>query len=307
MRYLAAFLLLVPLIFFQNCSEEVGFSQSQNVAPSGQVGDQQADANNSGNDSTLDIPDGDNDVDVIGDNGGRDPDDTLVEDEVNNELEMGDEDNDLVIIKDLCDTQAKQFSLKDFNFPKPNRTCDWEMDGNLEERNQYFQARIEQHRSLGLPAGAVICDAKFEFEKQDFLYDDHFILLFNKKVIASSYDFSSKFDRGNFNLLSYDWSKMAGMYWDNSKETIFCPDGTSRPDFCNFPGHDKQGFIEFDFDPDFIKAIMSEGIPQDHSFSMVSIGDNDGYDCEHSEVNFDVHLTYVVPGQSGAGNMSTAQ
>lgn len=65
---------------------------------------------------------------------------------------------------------------------------------------------------------------------------------------------------------------------------------------CHFPGHDKQGTINLDYDPLYIQAIMSEGIPSNHSFTMITIGDNDKYDCEHSEVNFNVTVDYVVPG-----------
>ncbi len=214
--------------------------------------------------------------------------------DINDSLGTGDSDDDLEVIAAACERLQIQSAVVNIQFPKPDLTCEWEENGNLAPLNNFFQARIEQPRTLGLPEGAVICDAKFAFAQQDFLYDDHFLLLFNDTVIASSYDFSYRLEPGNFGLLKYDWGKMAGMDWLKDKEQIFCPDIPGGQSMCSFPGHDQQGVIDLKYEPSFIQAIMSQGVPSNHSFTMVSIGDNDDKDCEHSDVEFDVSVNYVI-------------
>lgn len=212
--------------------------------------------------------------------------------ELNSLLAQGDEQSDIAIINDKCNGIDQIEVSRTLNFPKPNQTCQWGEDGNLETRDGYFQARIHQEEFLNLPAGAVICEASFDFEEQDFLYDDHFMLLFNSSVIAASYDFEKQFTAGNFGLLDYHWEQMAGMKWNSSKETIYCPQIPGMQANCSFPGHDQQGLINLHYSEQYIRAIMSNGIPQNHSFSLVSIGDNDQKDCEHSDVTFTVKFKY---------------
>ncbi len=201
---------------------------------------------------------------------------------------------DYGIVERLCATSAQLEKTINFDFPKPRVTCDWSNNGNLERRDQYFQARIEKQKNLDLPPGAIICSAEFSFARQNFLYDDHFMLLFNHAIIASSYDFRGTFQQKKFGLLHYNWSDMAGMYWDNDKETIFCPKIDGAVSNCKFPGHDERGIIELSYDSKFIQSLMSSGLPENHNFKLVTIGDNDNEDCEHSDMSFDVNLRYIV-------------
>ncbi len=263
-KRLNLFLVLgATLLAFQNCGNDASFNRDQAT--------QSADINNS--------------------SGTENSDETL---DVNDRLATGNAERDLDVIADACDRLPIQRAVVNIQFPKPDLTCEWEANGNLAPLNNFFQARIEQPRTMGLPRGAVICDAQFTFSQQDFLYDDHFLLLFNDTVIASSYDFSYRLEKGNFGLLKYDWGRMAGMDWLKNKEQIFCPDIPGGQSMCSFPGHDQQGVIDLNYEPSFIQAIMSQGVPSNHSFTMVSIGDNDEEDCEHSDVEFDVSVNYVV-------------
>ena len=202
---------------------------------------------------------------------------------------------DITVINETCDNGGSHVAVINLNFPKPNQTCEWGVNGNLEAKNGFFQARIEQVRNLNLPAGAVICDADFNFAQQDFLYDDHFMLTFNDSIIASSYNFTSQLTQGSFGLLQYDWMQLAGMNWDHNQEEIFCPQVPGFSSSCSFPGHDEQGVINLDYDSAYIRGVMSNGVPENHYFRMVSIGDNDTLDCEHSDVSFNVTVRYAMP------------
>lgn len=188
-----------------------------------------------------------------------------------------------------CNNGVRQKLSRSYLFPKPAKTCEWEMGGNLAPLDHYFRARIEQDESLSLPIGSVICDVKFNFEKQQFLYDDHFLLTFNGAIIASSYNFEKIFVR-KYDLLRYNWAAMAGMYWDHGAEGTFCVLGGS----CAWPDTDVAGSISMNYDSIVFQRIMAEDLARnEHALKFVSIGDNDDRDCEHSDVSFHLDVEYV--------------
>ncbi len=206
----------------------------------------------------------------------------------NSVLEFGEPETTSVVVK-LCQNSPHDRMTKSFLFPKPAMTCAWEKDGNLAPLNNYFQARIEQNEILALPKGAVICEVKLNFEKQQFLYDDHFLLSFNDAIIASSFNFEAVLAR-RYNLLRYDWAKIAGMYWDKKQEGVFCAAGG----VCSWPSTDTAGFIALNYEPIVFQKIMAEDISRnEHAIKFVSIGDNDDKDCEHSDVRFSLDVEYV--------------
>lgn len=196
---------------------------------------------------------------------------------------------DTPVVMAACNSGNRQKITKSFLFPKPAITCEWEKSGNLAPRNDFFQARIEQNEMLNLPPGSIICDVKFSFEKQQFLYDDHFLISFNDAIIASSYNFDSVLIR-KFSLLRYEWAKIAGMNWDNKKEGTFCVSGSN----CLWPDTDTAGAISLSYEPIVFQKIMAEDLNRnEHSLKFISIGDNDEKDCEHSDVSFSLDIEYV--------------
>lgn len=270
MKVVSLILLGATLIFFQNCESGAQFSKNNDPSTAGSSGN-------------AVLPPGVDMGEVLVDEGSS-PGGAL-------DIPLTPIDPTLV---DMNCMMAKTTKTIRVEFPDPGRTCSWNEDGNLGPRNQYFQARIEQRVNLGLPANSIICDASFDFAQQDFRYDDHFMLLFNKSVIAASYDWRAEFEAKAFGLLEYNWQDIRGMYWDGDDETIFCPQIPGYAASCSFPGHDTQGVVQLAYDSKYIKAVMANGLPQDHSFSVVSIGDNDGRDCEHSDMAFDVTVQYVI-------------
>lgn len=192
------------------------------------------------------------------------------------------------------------------NFPKPSRTCEWGVNGNLGPRDQYLQARIEQTVTFDLPKSSSICDMDFKFPKQNFLYDDHFLFTFNKTVLASSYWFDPLFGSrasGQNHFVpsgTYSWSSIAGSVWDHNKEGTFCLSsksslpGSVELTKCSWPMTDTQGQIEVDLPKHVIQKIIAKDLTSNiHEFSFVSLGDNDDMDCEHSDINFEVEVSYI--------------
>ncbi len=215
---------------------------------------------------------------------------------INAELGTGDETLDIGVISKACRNLPRKNQIINIQFPKPSETCAWEESGNLSTRDAFFRARIEQKQNLGLPRGAIVCDAIFDFKPQPFRYDDYFALLFNKNIITSGYDFSEHLTPQNFGLLSYNWNQLRGvrMEFGSQKEQVVCPQIPGAEAMCSFPGHDTAGVIDLDLDSRYIQAVMSNGVPSDHSFTLVTFGDDDDNDCEHSDVEFDVTVSYVL-------------
>lgn len=199
---------------------------------------------------------------------------------------------DTALVQEACAaTTGHRAQNVNYFFLKPLNTCEWGKDGNLEIRNGFFQGRIEQEQPLMLESGAIICDIKFSFQKQQFLYDDHFIVSFNDAIIASSYNFQDRLTR-SYDLLRYDWSKIAGMKWNVSMEGTLCAAGGQ----CSWPKTDLDGTISMDYPSILFQRLMAEDIDRNsHSIKFISIGDNDDKDCEHSDVNFSLKVDYVVP------------
>ena len=218
---------------------------------------------------------------------------------INDDLGVN-QDSDYGVIDASCESGAAVTQSIKVTFGKPQAECAWEQNGNMSVVDGKFRARIKQTQNLGLPYGAVICDASFDFKVQDFKYDDYFAFLFNDQVISSGYNFTGFLSEGNFDLQTYNWNDIRNvdMDFDGPREQVYCPQISQGQITCDFPGHDTAGQIDFDMDKRYIRAIMSNGVPADHSFSMVTFGDNNEWDCEHSGVEFDVTVSYVITDTS---------
>jgi hypothetical protein len=202
-------------------------------------------------------------------------------------------------VDDLCAKGQLQEQDYEISFPNPKKACAWGADGNLEKRSSYFAARTEQVQSFQLPTSGTICKVNFEFTSQDqkFRYDDHFLIAFDKRVIAASYDFGQILDEG-LGLLVYDWNKMKGANWggnNNPLETTFCAGMTEGLSSCSWPKTEQLGTFQLHFDDSLIHrlAALTPGIST-HEFRFVTMGDNDESDCQHLDVNFKVHVSYVA-------------
>jgi hypothetical protein len=200
-------------------------------------------------------------------------------------------------VKRNCSNAREANKLKtktvDVFFEKPNKTCEWNKDGNLEPRDQFLQARIEQMEEFNLSDGSQICDLEFEFEQQKFHYDDLFLLTFNDSVLASAYDLEGTMKKLN-GIYQYNWSDMVGDPWINAKEEVYCYGRQQGLTNCSFPGHDLPGQISLDISPELIQSIMGVNFgKKKHFFKIVTIGDNDDFDCEHDPLSFSVKIQYV--------------
>ncbi len=198
-----------------------------------------------------------------------------------------------VVVSSCADLQVIEQTVK-VNFPDPQVTCKWGENGNLEKRDKFLQARIEQNFDLSIPENAVICGLNFYVSDQPYRYDDHFLMTFDDSVMASSYDFGYLLSSEG-GILQYDWAKIAGEVWDNSNEGVFCLGAETDGSTCAFPATDTQGVIDLNFNTGLIQKVMALNLGRSsHKLSFITIGDNDEWDCEHSDISFDVDISYVI-------------
>lgn len=175
------------------------------------------------------------------------------------------------------------------DFPDPGHACLWNEDGNLGKRDQWHQGRIEQPLSVTLPQGSTLCHVKFDFIKQKFRFDDHFWFTFNDVIMAASIDYRDRFGVTN-GLSLFSWPKLVGTEWDASREKVWCLGGAT----CAWPKTDTEGTIQMDFRTGTYYAVTARDRSRNvHTFSFITVGDNDSTDCQHRPVGMTATLTYV--------------
>ena len=57
--------------------------------------------------------------------------------------------------------------------------------------------------------------------------------------------------------------------------------------------------MQIDYDPKVIQDAMGQSLGVGtHTLKFVGIGDNDGFDCQHSQMDFDLQISYVLKLQT---------
>lgn len=190
-------------------------------------------------------------------------------------------------------TDTRELRLR---FEDPARPCDWAQNGNVSMIDGYITARREQSIPLDLPAGALLCNAEFQFERQDFWYDDHFLLNLDGVTLTASFDFSEWLETND--LWVWDWRAIRGIQWhslDVPLDDTYCPGSGSGLSRCRFPQTDTRGTIELEIEDVVIRSIMALNLDrQNHEMTFITTGDdNPPTDCQHDPVELTLVLEYA--------------
>jgi len=200
-------------------------------------------------------------------------------------------------IQRICDQARDQSQRASFaiEFPKPASTCAWNQNGNLGPRDRHFQARTEQVVEIQLPSQAVICDAEFSFQPQNFYYDDEFIFSINKSILASSYDFSNLFGSAA-GQPRYDWTRLVGIPWAQVQPAPFCAGADQGLSSCQFPVTSTNGQIMLQYHSSVIQSAFARPLaPGRHQVMWTSLGDNDiNIDCLHEPISAQLTVSYII-------------
>ncbi|MGE0174712.1 MAG: hypothetical protein AB7T49_18110 [Oligoflexales bacterium] len=226
-----------------------------------------------GGDETSSEPDGSG-----GDQGPAQPVDTKTEDGV----------------REICQNQAVVETMtKTIRFDRPETTCAWNMDGNLSKVQAVVRARREQAQNLDIGSDAVICGVAFDVPQQQIQFDDEIFLLFNNVVLAMSKDYTYALPQHE-GLHVYDWASLRNEdYLPDGYSHNYClgeGDGTGT---CVMPYTETTGALKLAFDDSVLHKISSFSDTSQHSFGLVTIGDDNNTDCIHTGLQFQVSVRYV--------------
>lgn len=181
-------------------------------------------------------------------------------------------------------------------FPKPP-LCDWNKNGNLNQRNGWVQARGEQSVKLDVPANAVICKMTFDFPTQNTIYDDQIILTLNDYVITSSQkELVNRFPKDR-DLYRYDWGAIKGQEIDVGGFNPYIAGEELGLASVSMPATQTSGQFKIQMSEEvFYKFAAVKPAGQQHQFGFITTGDNDdGIDCQHEPIKFSVRATYYIP------------
>lgn len=205
-------------------------------------------------------------------------------------------DDNLDIVQKTCMNSTPQVEEITVSYINPqNFSCQFGQGDNLAAKEGYFQGHIDQVSNFSLPAGSTLCGMSFEFPTQAMRYDDHVLLTFDDILISGTYDFSSLLDK-KLGMNVYSWPKIRGSVWKSgtSLETNFCEGQKDGKSSCSWPKTDTVGSIKMSFDGSIFQKIMAlDPVRKDHSFHLITLGDNDDNDCEISPITFKVKVSYV--------------
>jgi hypothetical protein len=201
---------------------------------------------------------------------------------------------------DLCAKAASDQSMVSFeytaDFSSTNSVCMWSKGDNLDQKNGYMQAFVDQNISIKLNEDFHLCDASVATTSStnagSFRYDDNFYLNLNGKVLATNK--VSVLNMISNEGLSYDWNMLKGQKDVNrtKADELYCRGGVVGQN-CKIPLTDRDGTFSLDFSEYAISPILSRGFDKSLNFSMVVIGDNDNSDCQHSGMRLKVKVKGV--------------
>ncbi len=189
-----------------------------------------------------------------------------------------------------CANSTLKTKIIDISYSSIN-DCKWSNSslGNLGKVNGKMQARHEESVDLAIPAGATLCDMELDFPEQPFTYDDHVILTLNNRIVMNTGSDMHKYLTQDGSGYIYDWSKLVGKTQDVGGTHLYCNGGST----CSVPNTEQNGRILVDIPKNTIQQIVTMAPQSVNQIKMITTGDDDVGDCNHSAISFQVRATYV--------------
>ncbi len=197
-------------------------------------------------------------------------------------------------------------------FPRQTTECAWNRDGNLGKVNFSLQARFEQFPAghISLPKAAeTLCGLKFNFPKQNIIFDDEILLTYNNYVLFSSQNFSNPVERtgvyrlskDTFGLVKYDWDRLVETEYEYHNKKEYClgmDDDPKGESICEIPETDTWGEFQLQIPTQKtleLFSLSSVALEKggDVDLKFIILGDNNTKDCKHSGLYFDMTFEYL--------------
>ncbi|MGE0172669.1 MAG: hypothetical protein AB7T49_07790 [Oligoflexales bacterium] len=197
-------------------------------------------------------------------------------------------------VAEICNHQENLKKVfKQIKFNPPTSACAWGQDGNLTKLDSVVRARREQIQNLDLTGSNVICSVAFNLPQQQINFDDEIFLIFNNYVLAASRDYTYALPEKN-GMYLYDWKSLVNQpYQAVDTQNYYCLGDDQGLGSCVMPYTQTTGALELRFDDSLLQNISALSSLTDHSFGLVTIGDNNPTDCIHTGLTFDVTVRYA--------------
>jgi hypothetical protein len=197
-------------------------------------------------------------------------------------------------VAEICEHQENVKEVyKQIKFAPPTTSCDWGKNGNLSKLDSFVRARREQIQKLDLTGNNVVCSVEFSLPQQNIEFDDEIFLLFNNYVLAASRNYTYALPKTT-QLFYYDWDAIANQpYQATEVQDYYCLGEAEGLGTCVMPYTQTSGALQLKFDDSILQSISARSSLSDHSFGLVTIGDNNASDCIHTGLTFDVTVRYA--------------
>jgi hypothetical protein len=203
-----------------------------------------------------------------------------------------------------CENGVPISVVVDLVLPANDAGCPWGEGDNLDPSQGTFAGYQLTSANAVLPGPSqAICSvnldsASFDPDyEQPFIYDDHFILLFNDVVLLSSYGDLMDALPTERNWYLFDWTAMAGTEMSFNNSSAYCLGyGDDDPLACSIPAPESNGPVSYSVAGGLGAALSSHAVQQQRvEFTLVTFGDNDpGSDCRNSELRMQLVVDYVI-------------
>ena len=192
-------------------------------------------------------------------------------------------------VQRTCASATLKKLQKKLFFPA-RRDCQWKENGNLGRDNGRMQARESQKLSLALPGKIVLCELSMKSAETNFEYDDSILLTLGQTILLHSTDALTAILPSSGGLYQWDWDSLKGKQY-NFEGKPYCLGGESQ---CKIPTTETVGAVSLDFDTKALAPLAVKLLgTQSLDFTMIATGDNDDGDCRHTDITFDVSISYV--------------
>lgn len=172
--------------------------------------------------------------------------------------------------------------------------CPWGVDDNLEPRNEYNRARVEEVNDLVLPAGAQLCDLGIRSLSADLLFDDHVTLTLDDVVlVGGGYGYDPAELPVVANLARYSWADIVDVQFRDHDDPYYC---LGEPEsICVLPETEVAGPLELELSDsasqDLVVAMAGRTtLP----FRLITFGDDNEDDCAHTDLTLEVSVAYTL-------------
>jgi hypothetical protein len=187
-----------------------------------------------------------------------------------------------------CSDSNIQTLSETLKFP-PSAECAFNQDGNLDRKNEFIQAQAVQTVKIPVPANIVLCSIEIKSSVDSLRYDDFLVFTMDKYVLVGSNGNMMNHLQKDGNLFIWDFEKVKGQPADLD-DTLppYCIGAA-----CDVPGHDQTGPFNVDFQSAEISELANRQIGKNEfSFSLITTGDDNDGDCEHTEFDLSLTLRY---------------